>query len=599
MGERIRKCNLCEASEFEPLAVRSDGKAVVRCRNCGHGALEFSLDDPASIYDEGYYAGEIDSETGYSAYPQTAEQGVAWAAGFVRLLSKGGRVLDIGCADGHLLKKLLLTHECFGIEMSESMSERCREAGITMIGRDLLDPQILANYAGYFDVVSAIAVFEHIPDFHAAVACAMKLLCPGGVLLFEVPLISEANPSDVWFRSSLEHIHYPSERGMRHYFQKRLELPFAAAECIIQDWGSTYVGIIGKGPERAAADASLFERVMHGPLSELQSQDERRCRCLFELIHGARPNPELIPILAELDTTEINPLLLHRIAYLWKLDSARQAAGAEQGQALKSIEESLRPLQDRLDLLQQSLALEREHATRIHSALDAAQTNSNRFWEMLEFQRGEAWHLEQSLQEGRANVARLEASLAAEGAIYNESRKVLEQERARIAQLEAALESAAAREHALNQALIAERTAANQRETVLSDLLEAEKRASARFVQELAESRRDAAALQETFTAAKIESANLNDELRENLWLREELSAERNAAERLQDQLHLQQQEYVRLKAALESKEVEMKALYEYAASQKGEVQSLKDSLSWRLSRPLRSIAAAIGIRRG
>ena len=36
-----------------------------------------------------------------------------------------------------------------------------------------------------FDIVSAIAVFEHLPDIHQAMRVALKLLRDDGVMLFE------------------------------------------------------------------------------------------------------------------------------------------------------------------------------------------------------------------------------------------------------------------------------------------------------------------------------------------------------------------------------------------------------------------------------
>src|SRR6185312_4138599 len=217
------------------------------------------------FYEDNYYGGTSAGDVGYSDYQYMAEHGVTWAASLVRLLEPQGKVLDIGCADGHLLSCLRQTHEGFGIEVNPRMADLCRAKGFSIVGDNLLHPEVLELYRGAFDVVTAIAVFEHIPDFQASVRTAIELLKPDGVLLFEVPLISESHPSDIWFRSSLEHIHYPSENSLRQFFEGSLSLRLVGNECVIRDYGSTYIGIVRKGRGRSEADADLYQRVIRGP----------------------------------------------------------------------------------------------------------------------------------------------------------------------------------------------------------------------------------------------------------------------------------------------------------------------------------------------
>lgn len=617
MGERIQACNLCEGTEFELLAIRSDNAPVVRCKKCGHGALEFSLDDPASIYGDTYYAGDTGRETGYADYLAIAEHGVAWAAGFVRLLAKGGSVLDIGCADGHLLKKLLSTHKCFGIEMNERMSEICRDGGITMIGRDLLDPAIIGRYEGAFDVVSAIAVFEHIPDFDAAVRCAIKLLRPGGALLFEVPLVSEISPSEIWFRTSLEHIHYPSERGLRRYFKERLDLPLVGAECVIRDYASTYIGVVSNGPARAAEDSRLFERVVHAPVAALLSPEERRCRCLLDLIHAAQPNRDLFPILAELDKTEINPLILRRISQVWDVDSGRHAAIIAQAAQLRSVLENggrvfpkpaagddenrweVTQLQEAIGAIQNEIG----HLCRVSAG---AARWKDRDSLAVERENANALRPGEALEYEMANAKRLEAALVSEAANYRDACNALAAETQRAGHLTELLESRTNDLTKLELALAAEsseviRLHGQIRE--LEDRLEVERHAAVERNSALEAARKEAGLLNESLVAQRTECADLraklHTELQENQWLQAQLATERKETERLEDLVLGQRQDNERLKRGLENKQAEIENLYAYAVSQNGEARSMKDSLSWRITRPLRAIAAVIGVRRG
>ena len=90
----------------------------------------------SALYGDAYYEGEPDPEVGYSEYSRTAEHSLAWAAALIRLLSKPGRILDIGSVDGHLLRKLP-EYELFGIEVNERMAERSRSNGVDVIARDI------------------------------------------------------------------------------------------------------------------------------------------------------------------------------------------------------------------------------------------------------------------------------------------------------------------------------------------------------------------------------------------------------------------------------------------------------------------------------
>src|SRR5579864_6249918 len=120
--DMTRACAVCGSLEASLLGQRSDGVNVLRCRECGMGVIETVPDDLMSLYSEAYYGtGQAgcapEARPGYEDYAYTAEHGTAWAAALVRLFCpNGGRVLDIGCADGHLLKKLGPGYDLYGIE---------------------------------------------------------------------------------------------------------------------------------------------------------------------------------------------------------------------------------------------------------------------------------------------------------------------------------------------------------------------------------------------------------------------------------------------------------------------------------------------------
>ena len=70
-----------------------------------------------------------------------AEHSTAWAAALIRLLSPSGRLLEIGCADGHLLRRRLASHHGYGIEVHPRMAAAAASEGVLVIGSDLFDPR--------------------------------------------------------------------------------------------------------------------------------------------------------------------------------------------------------------------------------------------------------------------------------------------------------------------------------------------------------------------------------------------------------------------------------------------------------------------------
>ena len=217
--------------------------AVLQCERCRMGVVAERPLDTAVYYSDDYYSSGEESESGYSEYSMVATHSLAWASELVRLLRPGGKVLDVGCADGHLLQRLGQPYELYGIEVNERLREHCRRAGIRMLGSDICDERLLAGYSGAFEVITAIAVLEHVTDIRTALDHIRTLLAPEGVLIFEVPLISPTQDNRVWFNSSLEHVYYPTPEGLACLFEAVFKLPLIGREVVIRDYGSTFVGV--------------------------------------------------------------------------------------------------------------------------------------------------------------------------------------------------------------------------------------------------------------------------------------------------------------------------------------------------------------------
>jgi 2-polyprenyl-3-methyl-5-hydroxy-6-metoxy-1,4-benzoquinol methylase len=96
-----------------------------------------------------------------------------------------GRILDLGCGMGGVLRDFEAGARCFGADRSRYALRVCRSKGATALAlADMLAPPFRSDA---FDHVLALDVIEHLPDDVAFLRRAGELLAPGGRLLVAVP----------------------------------------------------------------------------------------------------------------------------------------------------------------------------------------------------------------------------------------------------------------------------------------------------------------------------------------------------------------------------------------------------------------------------
>ncbi len=290
------------------------------------GTIENPPESTGEFYEDGYYGGNAEGH-GYADYHMTAEHTQLWVRLMVEAIRSSGRILDIGCADGYMLSRLPKGYELFGIEANVSATEQAKAKGITVLSNDIA---ALSDSAERFDVISSIATFEHVLDFRQAFDLSLRSLKPDGVLIFDVPLMSESEDNRDWLNASYEHISYPTVSGMQRLFS---ELPAYCRgfESKIRGFSSTYIGLASPDEEAFNHADQLFEAMTAPTLSGLTPA--QRCLNLsYHVVHGFDPNYERIAALPEMaKSMDINDLMPH-LCRLWLSDSllAERSAFAEQ-----------------------------------------------------------------------------------------------------------------------------------------------------------------------------------------------------------------------------------------------------------------------------
>ena len=104
-----------------------------------------------------------------------------------RYVKPGARVLDIGCADGPLHRSVNGIASYVGVDPDAPMSESSTSDTVRFVRGTF--PNAAIDAQARFDVITALAVLEHVPPGSQAAfarACA-EHLAPGGCVTITVP----------------------------------------------------------------------------------------------------------------------------------------------------------------------------------------------------------------------------------------------------------------------------------------------------------------------------------------------------------------------------------------------------------------------------
>jgi glycosyltransferase involved in cell wall biosynthesis/SAM-dependent methyltransferase len=328
------RCTICEGVLVARTEVRGDGAAVLFCAECGMGVIAQPPSKTTQFYRDCYYKQSGDSQRGYADYEFTAEHSLLWVDVLLGMLfPEGGAVLDIGCATGSFLRRLGGAWRKYGIEVNQAAAAVATASGVEIIADDVLDPGLAASNSGRFDVVTAIATYEHVLNLKSAVAASLAMLAPFGVLIFEVPLISETRDNSAWFGGSYEHIFYPTIAGIQALCSAFPGFRWRGFEVDVAGFASNYIGFATRDTAQFA-DIERLIAVMTSADPEHLSVDDAVLNLAFTVVHSFQPTPARVLRLPELLGRYSSINLLTRLTQLWHSDSVRaQSADWHEQQA--------------------------------------------------------------------------------------------------------------------------------------------------------------------------------------------------------------------------------------------------------------------------
>jgi SAM-dependent methyltransferase len=151
-----------------------------RCKGCGFAFTERIPDDPEyyrQIYAYGYdYEYEYHHNAKDVAFHQARRQ--------ILKHVQNGRLLDIGAANGYLMKFFSDVFQPQGVEISAGPAQFARGKGWHVDIGLYQDIELPENT---FNVITMIDVLEHLPEPGQILEKNFRLLKPGGVMFIKVP----------------------------------------------------------------------------------------------------------------------------------------------------------------------------------------------------------------------------------------------------------------------------------------------------------------------------------------------------------------------------------------------------------------------------
>ncbi len=217
-------CNLCGSDKFNLLATELSFD-IRECTNCG---LVYVNPQPTREELPKFYAGmyTTDAEEEVRARSLGAVERHLRKV-LIRRRPNGGRLLEIGCGYGPLLKRIEdLPWELSAIDVSETAVQYVRRN----VPKASVEVGVLEDVEfppASQDCIVLVAVMEHMKDPRAAFERLTSWLAPGGLLIVQVPYVTPYFKLKKWL--PWLPIHFEAPRHLFDFSPKTLPRYFEQA----------------------------------------------------------------------------------------------------------------------------------------------------------------------------------------------------------------------------------------------------------------------------------------------------------------------------------------------------------------------------------
>jgi len=191
-------CLVCGSPESVPVG-RQAGYDVALCTDCR--VLYVTPQPDAAEISRAYATGSLIEDNGTERrdpdgavqYPRWKRNECGRIAGELARLSRGRRLLDVGCLWGLFLESARARgFEVTGAEPWSEAASYCKERlGLRVLNGSLED---VCKLGERYDAITLLDVVEHSPDPAAMTGIAARLLAPGGLLCIGTPNVDGLIP---------------------------------------------------------------------------------------------------------------------------------------------------------------------------------------------------------------------------------------------------------------------------------------------------------------------------------------------------------------------------------------------------------------------
>lgn len=207
---RLREAGGCWATKVETLLNTNDrlggkfGRVIVPERVATHIDDEYGwrvadalldsrnyfvkLDRPTPNYEEDYWGVVVDPDGVTRDRQQESKERKLFVSRHKEKIDyinelPAGKILDVGCGQGHLLSAVDKGWQKYGVDVSKMATKVAKKYG-EIVCSTLQETGYLSNY---FDIVTIVNVVEHVVDPVGLVKEIRRVLKPNGKLIMETP----------------------------------------------------------------------------------------------------------------------------------------------------------------------------------------------------------------------------------------------------------------------------------------------------------------------------------------------------------------------------------------------------------------------------
>ena len=204
-----RRCPACHSTEGRRRGPKHQFEMMITCGTCGTLYAEWMPDETEAMDYDAYYTS---SNLAVSAFISKRVEEIV--SGF-SAYRETNRLLEIGFGAGELLRAAARAGwDVEGSEVSRTAAEHVRKEGLKVFCGELSE----AGYSnGYFDVVVATELLEHVDDPESLVREVVRILRPGGLFWATTPHVDGVSSRLLgldWTTVSSDHLHLFSKKGL-------------------------------------------------------------------------------------------------------------------------------------------------------------------------------------------------------------------------------------------------------------------------------------------------------------------------------------------------------------------------------------------------